>query len=421
MNIGVPSLEFMQFQSDALFKEMTAAIGVIRVQGNPTTKVVFESGLENIINKRLKTQIELRVRDTPALQAYAALPDLNKTHPFMAIFGVPETDAQLGRFVANLPQMLKRVGTVNMDEGIVSGVFSEIPVTVAISSGFFNSRATDSEIAAVLLHEIGHVVTYFYYILHGTIGGFISTAIATAAVGAKGDAERRIIFEQGARVMGIDGVGVATMLQQTPAQNAELLQTLYVNETTNQLRSQTGYGVYELKCCEQLADAFAARFGAGLALASGLHYLENIHSQSRGRVTYVASMACATVQKIISPLTSGKIPETNPLLLLLTGQEINPYDTFPNRIKLIKQHLIEGLKVKGLDPEDRKKFIKDAEEIDKILKTVEYQPTFFDRIRSVVFPRSKRKIAVQDLQKTIEDMMYNETFIHAAKLQGATK
>lgn len=421
MNIGVPSLEFMEFQNDSLFKELSSAIHYIRSQGQPTTKVVFESGLETIINQRLRTKIEIRVRDTPALLAYAALPDLNKTHPFMAIFNVPETDAQLGRFVANIDQVLKRTGTVNIESGYVSGVFSEIPVTVAISSGFFNSRASDGEIAAVLLHEVGHVFTYFYYILHGTIGGFISTAIAMAAVGASGDSERKVIFEKGARAMGIDNVGVTTLLHQTPAQNAEVFKSLYVNETMNRLRTQTGYGLYEIKCCEQLADTFATRFGAGLALASGLFYLEKIHQQPRNKAMYVASMACATVQRLLSPLTSATIPDTNPLLLLITGDEVNPYDSFPDRIKFIKQQMIEGLKIKGLDEADRKKFINDAEDIDKILKSVEYQPTFFKRIRTILFPRSKRKLTAHELQKTIEDMMYNETFIQAAKLKGATK
>lgn len=421
MNIGVPSLEFMEFQNDSFFKDLTTAIGLIRTYEKPTTKVVFESGLETLINRRLKTKIELQVRDTPTLMAYAALPDLNKTHPFMAIFGVSETDAQLGRFVANIDQTLRRIGTVNIEQGEVSGVFSEIPVTVAISSGFFNSRASDAEIAAVILHEVGHVFTYFYYILHGTIGGFISTAIATAAAGAKGDSERKVLFEKGARAMGIDNVGVSTLLHQTPDQISEVFQSLYVNETMNRLRTQTGYGLYELKCCEQLADVFATRYGAGLALASGLFYLEKVHQQPRSRAMYVASMACATVQKLLSPITSAQIPGTNPLILLLTGEEVSPYDSFPDRIKLIKQQMIEALKVKGLDEGDRKKFINDAEEIDRILKTVEYQPTFFKRIRNVIFPRNKRKLNALELQKTIEDMMYNETFIQAAKLKGATK
>ncbi len=57
--------------------------------------------------------------------------------------------------------------------------------------------------------------------------------------------ERTLIIEKGLRVMGIDGVGVREFLTQTPEQISTTMQSLYINQTSNQLRSETGFGMYE--------------------------------------------------------------------------------------------------------------------------------------------------------------------------------
>lgn len=420
MNIGVPSLEFMEFQNDSFFKDLSEAVGRIREHPEPTTKVVFDSGIEDIVNKRLKTSVEFFIDPAFYPNAYVLLPQLDKGHPFF-IEWKDRVSNDMGRLVANLDTVLKRTGTVNIEKAEVSGIFSAIPVRTCITLGLLKSNATDQEVAAIVLHELGHLFTYYYYTLHGTIGGFISTAIASAAAGAKGDAERTVIYQKGARAMGIDDISVSTMLHQTADQNAEVLQSLYIHQTADNLRSQTGHGMYEMKCCEQLADAFAARFGAGLALTKGLLLISGGGRETFNRPVYYASLALSLVSMIIalnSPVSAG----FQIALLLFSGDVYDgSYDALPDRIRYIKQHLIEGIKKSKIPDNIRKSFLQDIAEIEKLAKGVNYNPSLHQILRRIIFPHVRRKAKSVEFQKTIEDMLYNETFIHAAKLQGATK
>lgn len=420
MNIGVPSLEFMEFQNDSFFKDISDAVARIREHAEPTTKVVFESGLEAVVNKRLKTSVEFFIDGALYSNAYVELPKLDKGHPFF-IEWKHFVSNDMGRLVANLDNLVRRTGTVNIEKAEVSGIFSAIPVRMCVTLGLLKSSASNQEVAAIILHELGHLFTYYYYALHGTIGGFISTAVATAAAGAKGDAERSVIYQKGARVMGIDNITISTMLQQTPEQNAELLQSLYINETADNLRSQTGHGMYEMKCCEQLADAFAVKFGAGLALTKGLLLINRGGRETFNKPLYYVSLALSLAGAIISlksPLGIG-----SQMLLLLFSEDVydGNYDTLPDRIRYIKNHLIDGLKKTDMPAEIRKSFLKDIEEIDKLSKGANYNPNLYQILRHVLFPSVRRKARSVSLQKTIEEMMYNETFIQAAKLKGATK
>ena len=423
MLLNVPSLEFMQFQSDAFFADLTACVNKIRQADEITTKAVFDSGLEDVVNKRLKTSIEFFVDPAIYDNAYAMLPQLDKNHPFFVEWSKWASN-DMGRLVANLETAIQRTGFVNIENATVGGIFSKIPVKTCVTAGLINGKYTDEEVAAIILHELGHIFTYFYYMLNTTIGGFISSAIATAAAGAKGDKEREIILGKGARVMGIDEIALTPMLSQTPEQNAKTLQTLYINDTVDSLRSLTGYGLYELKCCEQLADAFAARFGASVPLATGLDRLTG--AKSRTWSSYYALMAIQTVG-MIGGIVANPIfgVGVNLLTLLISDDKYSGgYDNFDQRIKYIRNHLIDQIKDMKMSDKDRKKFLDDIDEVAKIMERAVPSPHeigLFQILRNVLLPWSRKRNKAVELQKSIEEMFYNESYVLAAKFKGASK
>lgn len=420
---GAVSLEFMQFQNDNFFENITACVNKIRQADEITTKVVFESGLEEIVNKRLKTSIEFFVDPATYDNAYAMLPEIDKNHPFFVEWS-NWVKNDMGRLVANLDTVIQRTGFVNIENATVSGIFSSIPVKTCVTAGLLNGRYSDAEVAAIILHELGHIFTYFYYMLNTTIGGFISAAVATAAAGAKGDKEREIILSKGARVMGIDDVAISPMLQQTPEQNTKMLQTLYINDTVDRLRPLTGYGLYELKCCEQLADAFAARFGAAVPLATGLERLTG--AKSRTWSSYYAFMAIQVVGTIgsiaVNPVVSIGL---NLFALLLSDDKYSGgYDNYDHRIRYIRNHLIDQIKDAKMSAKDRKKFLDDIDTLEKIMKRAVPSPHeigVYQILRHVLFPWARRRNKAVELQKNIEETFYNESYVLAAKFQGASK
>lgn len=421
MKIGVPSLEFMEFQNDSFFKDLTNAFTFIRKDDKLTTKTVFDSNIENIINDRLKSNIEFSIENTVIVNAYAFLPEIDKNHPFF-VGWAKWTEPTLGKLLATLDDAAK-IGTVDVHGAKLSGVFSKLPVRVKLTSGLIkNKNITDASLAGILLHELGHIFTYFYYLLNATIGGFITTAIATAAAGAKGDKERVVIFEKGNRILGIDNLDTGSLLSQTTEQNTRTLQTLYINETVNQLRTLTGYSVYEQKCCEQLADAFASRFGASRDLALGLYQMHKGQSTTMNRGLYYALTAFSAVA---SAATSIAVPGGIILvgLGLLVSDDLTDgiYDNLKDRMKYIRQHLVQGLKDDSLDNAAKKKYIDDIDAVSVLVSKVYYSPDFFQIVRRCLLPSVRKKYKAHEIQKTIEELLYNESYVAAAKFQGATK
>ncbi len=422
MLLGAPSLEFMQFQNDNFFANIAACVNKIRQADEITTKVVFDSGLEDIVNKRLKTSIEFFVDPAGIDNAYAMLPQVDKNHPFFVEWSQWASN-DMGRLIANLDKIVERTGYVNIENATVSGIFSKIPVKTCVTNGLLRGHYTDEEVAAIILHELGHIFTYFYYMLNTTIGGFISTAVATAAAGAKSDKEREVIFSKGARVMGIDDVAITPLLSQTPEQNVKTLQTLYINDTTDNLRSLTGYGLYELKCCEQLADAFAARFGAAVPLATGLERLTG----AKGRTwsvyyLFIAMQAAAFLIGMIgSPLTAT----INIFAILVSDDKYGSgYDRYEHRIRYIRNHLIDQIKDAKMSDKDRKRFLDDIDDVTKIMDRAVTNPLeigLYQILRGVTLPWSRRRNKAVELQKSIEEMFYNESYVLAAKYKGASK
>lgn len=419
---GAVSLEFMKFQNDN-FKDLLAEkINIVRQADEITSKVMLESGLEELINKRFKTSIEFFIDSAPYANAYVELPQMDKNHPFFSEWANYSSN-DMGRLVSNLETVVQRTGTVDIDKGQVSGIFSKVPVKMAITAGLIRGkRYTDYEVAAIILHEIGHLITYFYYMLNSTLGGFISAAVATAAMGAKNDRERSIIFAKGLRVMGLDDVAIDPLLHQTVDQNVDTLQVLYINDTVDKLRSLTGYGLYEMKCCEQLADAFAARFGLAVPLATAL---EKMHGPSlvKSRGAYYAMMgvevAAHAFSGVSAPLQTVGIFIAS--LLLSDDKYGGGYDDFNHRIRYLRNHLIENIKTDNLPKDVVNQYVKDIERITKIAESKIQYKGLFTVLRSIILPWSRRRNKAVELQKSIEEMLYNESYVLAAKFQGASK
>lgn len=420
MNIGVPSLEFMEFQNDSFFKDLTNAIQRLRQGRVYTAKALNDVGLETIIKDRLKMSIEMNVQETFVENAYAELPLIDKNHPFFTLFA-KYIDPKVGKLITNTD--MKKIGYVDVENAVVGGVFEDIPVKVALTSGLLrSSKYTNAEIAGILLHELGHVFTYYYYLLHTTIGGFITSAIAAEAAGASSDKERKIIFEKGNRFLGLDNVDVNSLLTQDQKTNADTLSTLYINDTVDNLRSLTGYGMYELKACEQLADAFAARFGASSALATGLYKLHINSTDTRPRAVHLIFSIISALTFLISIFQIPMFSLLGILLIMITSDLTDGiYDNLKDRLKYLKQHVVQGLKDKRITDKVRKDMLKQIDELVIVIDRTHYNPTIFQVVRKIIFSSVRKKYRAHELQKNIEQLIYNDLFVEAARSQGVNK
>lgn len=423
--LGTPSLEFMKLQDDDFFDKLKAIIAVIRQDSKFTTKTIFEAGLEKAIFDRLGMSIEINMRPYPTINAAIELPEIDRNHIFYRALTTSFPN-DVGKAVSYFQDEKMRIGFVDVDKIKVGGIFSRIPMRVFLNQGLFHPDITDGEIATTILHELGHGFTFFYYLLHTAMCSFISNSTATQVMGAKGDNERVIIIERGARVLGLDGVSVNEMLTQTPEQIAGSLQALYINSTVSNLRSETGFGMYELRACEQLADWFAVKLGSGLESATLQEKLLTNRRKYEKENTARSRLSFKTAFVYGAYVIRWAIPTPTILSDIFHDNTISKYDNDSARIKYMRHALIDELRDANLPDELTSKLTKQIDSIkeveDRVAKSEDtFSKTIADFFRKRVIPNYRRNVSNVEMQKTIEEAMYNDSLVWHAKMKGALK
>lgn len=425
MKYLVPSLEFMPYQHDDFGEQLVGKVEWLRLEGTMSSKAIDQSGINELINKRFETNITFRIIRDNRFDAYVTTPSISSTHPLDQIFHKPSNT--IGRLLTEMGERGKVLGGVDLTTSRVSGVLSKIPVNIYITDTMFSAPGlTSHEIAAALTHEIGHYVTYCYFLLNSAMASFITSKIASLASGASDDKERTIIFREGAKILGIDDLAIEPLLHQTPEQNAATLQTLFIRDTRNLLRSETGASVYEAKSAEQLADGFAIRFGFGKHLALVHSKLGNgyVNRVSGSRLAVIKAVTDVGIS-IAKVATLGAImPRIQEKLLRYPSDLISPYDRDDQRVKLLKQGLIQLLKEADPNKKDFvEKLIKDIDAVEKVEKSIPYQESVANYLQQKLIPFYGKVKRDQEIQKTVEDLIFNDAFVAAAKLKklGETK
>lgn len=424
----VVSLEYMKlFENDPTVSKLITAIDKLRMGGDLGTKTVKESQISELINDRFGTNVTLIVTKGYFLGAAIEMPPVTNDHPFYNLIN-PTRGNDVGRLLTNFGERGQRIGKINLDTGKLSGVFSKIPSDLIVDESLLKDmRFTTRNIVAIMLHEIGHVFFYYYFMLNTTLATFITTKVAAEAAGAKSDTERKVIFDKGAKILGIDGIGVTTMLGQDATTNATELQAIYINETRNYLRSETGYSLYEIKINEQLADYFPSRFGLAYDLADGL---EKIFRYTGNRATIPKiSNTITNISVVVLGLTVAAVTlgAAAPLMLLLLNGAVydsannllSTYDRPKDRIESIKKNLIQELKqAESLNKKQLLSLIEQVDKLSAISDRLFLNEKLTDFIANRVIPFSKNVKKQIEFQKTIEDLLYNEIFVKAAKFHS---
>lgn len=420
-----PSLEFMKLQNDSFLEDLATAVAHIRLDKDLTTRTINDSNIEAIIFKRLKMTIEFSIQKSPIINAHIVLPNIDKNHIFAkTLAGMGNNSA--GKIISNIGNVEDRIGFVDINKVRVGGAFSKIPLSMVLTSGLFNDKISDKEIAVTILHELGHAFTYFYYLLHTTLVNFISTAVASDVMGARGDDERIIIIEKGFRILGIDGVAVRDMVTQTSEQITTSIQTLYINDTVNNLRSETGFGMYELRAVEQLADWFASKFGGALYMARLQEklYTQGIELEKQNIAKNRLSFKTALIHGALVIVT--KIPISPLFTSVFLDETVSLYDNDVDRIKFLRRSIIDDIRTGNIPEAEVKNTLESIGEIADIENRISddskgFLKSIATMVRKKVLPNYRRNLKAVDLQKNLEDAMYNDSYVYAMKLKEKSK
>jgi hypothetical protein len=430
------SLEAIDYQkSNVFFKELTAAVAVLRENTSPNTSSVDDAGITRIVAHH--TGLSLRseyLTGIFGLDANASMmpPYMDPRSPLLA--GIPAGLSAPKDWQQDVE--LKNIfhGTIDLKAGRVSGVFSDVMGLLTLSTGLLK-LLSDSEVAAVILHECGHLFTYFESMVQ-TVTTAAAMQYVVQSLAATPDREIRaqLIRKMSAK-LDIDIKDPAELA----GQSDKVVCTVILKAYTENGRSGTGGDYYDLRTWEAMADQYASRNGAARDLATGLDKIWKAYGMAERRgglgmtkFILLESMKVALVL-VLGTMTIAGGAVGGPLATLYgsflavliiggrlasTGPKEGTYDKPGERLDRIKNDLVGALKDRRLSADEQERIRADIQLVEDIRAGISDRDTFFQFVWKNLTSYRRENYNQIEFQHELEKLANNDLFVASSRLQN---
>ena len=397
MTVSQVGLESILRQDDAFFDALTEGVKKLKAKGDYTTTGIKKSFIAQIIKERTGLSIVFYIKKGWSAHVYP--PNLTANHVFDRWHSGTSP-------VSNIIDVTKTKlsGSVDIANVRVTGVFSDIASELFIGSDLFEPDGlTDSEVAAIILHELGHVFTYFQFISTIALGSLVIQQTVNNVFQSDNYQTKKIQIQACEEVLGIESELAIEHWTDTSKENLEVIM---VSRFYRALTSRSSTSYYDVRNCEQLADTFAAKHGAGLDLARANHKLNKQFNMYGNKNFFIHILReTSSLLSVIFSLNYS----VNGILLTLNQPKL--YDDPKDRIEFIKFQLIDDLKhLPRGDNKTRGNIVASIKEIDKITKSIVSRRNIFTFIHETFSPFGKSAANQQKQQKQLEEMLYNDLY-----------
>ncbi len=435
-----PALESIQFQKSDLFNEITQCIKSMRNLKTVNRQGILEgpeiNNLIGVISKHTGLGYTF-VDNGYGFTAYT--PILNQ-HIFdrnsdAGKFAQADQEVDYHYSVRKIMEAMKvdiLQGEVSLKESKVTGFFCDLKCYMSIPRFMLNDKTwLDEELAAFVLHELGHTFTSFEYLSRTVTTNQALSLMQRTMDKTSSYEDRKIIIATAtqAEKIKLDADAQKLLLGDvTP----EMMTLIVINQQIEACKSELGASVYDLVSCEYLADQFAARHGAGRYLitaldkcatrgadveVSGFYFRTGINMMLVG--LGVAGMGLPVfgfAMGVFSLLLgTGKWAYDNSEFEMTHG-----YDNDLTRMNRIKHQMVERIKDPACPVEEKKFILSYIDEVEPVIKKYQGQnnPKLKDRIAFFFSKKHKYDFEFKAFQKDLEELGNNDLFIMSEKLKN---
>lgn len=408
-----------------LFQDLTFAFQNYIAGGVYNQPAMDKLNLSGIVQKHTGLHIEFRI-EPGTMNANAIPPIIDPNSPLLDRFramGLSDV-GQLGDYLITFRKVTAfskdLSGSIDRANGRVTGVFSKILTSITMGTGLWDQgKLTPEEVAAVCLHEIGHVFTFFECLMQtATLNMVLASANQALAHTTDMNHRLQLVFEtqQALGVKVEDQEGLARPGIKSDAFNAVFLKACM----DPKLRSAAGSATYDLRSSEFLADQFAARYGAGRALVIGLDKMHTVLGDGHRlpMAAHIVFQAFRTAVYLLSlfvfPITTVVVAT---LFLIFMPNESHVYDMPAERMARVRNDLVQSLKDTSLPAKVRQQLVQDIEALDKIRQGVEDHRTLMDYVWIALTSKRRGQYAQMRFQQEIEKLVNNDFFVKAQQFK----
>lgn len=420
-------LEAIDFQSGALFEELTAAIKKVRGAKVITQKDLDSVDIPAIVRSHTGMGITVEIRVDSTYNACIIPPQVDRNHPFYDEYVRPHAGAEGVTAIRALGG--KALAGIDRKRSRVTGIYTQFLAKVYFTSGILNSPMfSDAELAAILLHELGHNFTYFEFLGNTFTANYVLSATTAAILKTDSLKERDVLLMEAEKQLGVklsDRTQVANT--KTAAMN-DTVAMVFLSELANKSRSELGTNLYDIRSWEQLSDQFATRHGAGKDLVTGLDKIYRAYGSpstlsNAGFLSMEAIKFVMWSGSILVPVAVGAAPLAffGIAFAFLACVVLNPqakvYDDPEARVKLVRKQLTEALKQKDISEAERKALLKDIELVQTVEDGLTDRRGLVEFMWAKVFPWGKKSASQAEMMKQLEELANNDLFVVANKFK----
>jgi hypothetical protein len=418
------SLEQIDFQkSNVFFKELTAGVANLRAVINEKDSSREIMALNAIIKHHTNMEMSIEYHSDDMLSKqpmeWIALPHIDMNS---ALFrGQHEQNVQADSWLTTGDKMRQVFdGSIDLEDGRVTGVFAKVPVTI----GFTKRSVTlndDQELAASILHEVGHLFTYFESLVQTVTVAYVMQSCSQALAGQAEKKVRIQIIRAASDVIG----GSVDAEKLAESNDPETIQTVLLKSFVDEVRSGTGASFYDLRTAEALADQYVARQGGARALALSLDKTMRAFNQPFGKPGFLAGSKFAVLEaaKWATVALFAIFPVTTLPTLCLIGMcliDSTPaegnYDKPGERVDRMRSDLISTLKDVSLPVSLQKSIHEDIAFLEGMSKQISDRNTFFHFIWKNLTSARRNNYTQIEFQKELEQLANNNMFLAASRL-----
>lgn len=430
---SIYSPESIAFQKDIFHKSLTEIIEKYRTDAKATNRQEFELAIAKCIKDYTNINFEIDIGDMPMM---TEPPKIDKNSPMLEGYGWHDTTLSKQSIADIRRSKDKEVrALIDPSSGWVDGYFANLPPTrmhlnapmiygnKGLLYKLFDGRVyTSGELSAIILHEIGHIWTFFYFLTYWRTTNQILSALARSLEWSQDNQRREMIIKEAGSALDLDDIDAKELSYKSNS----TVYTVIITNVARKNRSQSGVTGYDINSFEALSDQYATRQGAGRDLVTGLDKLMKGSIYKRGWVGYLycefAKLAILGLG--VFEIATGQVPAAYTTFiilatLILADSHNDWYDKPGARFKRIRNDLVNQLKDETAPKEDSARIRADIDFIDKVNETMHDHTQIVGLVYDYLIPSGVNKRKQIQFQQALEEQASNKLFYYANLIKHA--
>lgn len=439
----VCTMEGIAFQKDDIFGSQIEAI-VQKYKdlvdaGLNQKAIASEKGLKTELEELVLRRLGLKVKLVTDSYLAATIPNVYVPHNSVINHDIrwlyEQLDNEVGQKQIRKLKDNVVLGNVNTETAKISGWFSQqtAPLFINFKTLFKSFDVTVPEVTAFILHELGHdwsAVEYSSAVnqtnrILSELARYISTD------------ERKDVDYIYRNVKEVYPDATRDIAEGLASGNSVVMSIANYRLIVGTVNTLMFDKAYDRTTFEASSDNFAARFGYGLEIVTGLEKLEKKYpeyegSKERFKAQLIVFSICAalTVLYTFIAYSGGAVAFLflGPLLYLLivvmallvgaqrTAGKDMTYDNIRDRYMRVRAQMVELIKDPTVDREAKLAILDQIKTIDLIIANKRVFTSFVEKFFRKVSVVDRKAFASIEAQQEIEQMIANNVFVAANRL-----